>query len=117
VLIEVNTTLRLGDTLLPLILRSDRTHLSDVAGNNNEWLFYMTIGNLTSKIRQLPSTHTVVIVTLMEIPITNIIIPQKQQDEQQQTNREVPNIVLWRALQPLTLKQHPNTHSWFHNIL
>jgi len=32
VLIEVKATLRLGDTLVPLIFRSDRTHLSNIAG-------------------------------------------------------------------------------------
>jgi hypothetical protein len=42
----------------------------------------------------MPSTHTIVLVTLLPIPIIEINIPQKQVDEQQQTNRGVLNGVL-----------------------
>jgi len=58
----------------------------------------MTIGNLFSKIRQMPSTHTVVMVALLPIPIKNRNIPEKRLDEQRQTNREVLNEVLRRVL-------------------
>jgi len=54
VLIEVEATLRLGDTLVPLIFMSDGTHLSNFAGDMTEWPVYMTIGNLSSKICQMP---------------------------------------------------------------
>jgi len=37
VLIEVKATLRLGDILVPLIFMSDRTHLSNFAGDKKEW--------------------------------------------------------------------------------
>jgi hypothetical protein len=46
----------------------------------------MTIGNLSSKIRQMPSTHSVMMVALLPIPIKNRNIPQKWLDEQRQTN-------------------------------
>jgi len=65
---------------------SDGIHLSNFSGNKEEWPVYMTIGNLTSKIRQMPSTHSVVMVALLLIPIKNRNIPQKRLDEQQQTN-------------------------------
>jgi len=86
---------------------SDRTHLLNFAGNKKEWPEYMTIGNLSSKIRQTPSTHSVVMVALRLIPIMNRNIPQKLLDEQWQTNREVLNEVLQRLLQPLTFQQIP----------
>jgi len=73
--------LRLGDTLVPLIFMSDGTHLSNFAGDKKEWPVYMTIGNLSSKIRQMPSTHTVVLVALLLIPLPNHNIPQKRLDE------------------------------------
>jgi len=62
---------------------SHGTHLSNFAGDKKEWPVYMTIGNLSSKIRQMPSTHSVVMVALQPIPIRNRNIPQKRLDEQQ----------------------------------
>jgi len=65
---------------------SDRIHLSNFAGDKKEWPVYMTIGNLSSKICQMPSTHRVVMVALLPIPIKNRNIPQKRLDEQRETN-------------------------------
>jgi hypothetical protein len=93
------------------------THLSNFAGDKKEWPVYMTFGNLSSKIRQMPSTDSVMMVALLPIPIKNCNIPQKQHDEQQQTNREVLNEVLWRLLQPVTFKPNPSAESGYYNIL
>jgi len=43
-------------------------------------------------------------VALLPIPIKNCNIPQTRLDEQQQTNREVLNKVLWWVLQPQTFQ-------------
>jgi hypothetical protein len=117
VLIEVKATLRLGDTLVPLIFMSDGTHLSNFAGYKKDWPVYLTIGNLSSKIRQMPSAHTVVMVALLPIPIKNCNIPQKRLNEERQTNRDELNEVLRRVLQPLTFKLNPSTESGYYNIL
>jgi len=105
------------DTLVHLIFMSDGTHLSNFAGDKKEWPVYMTIGNVSSKIRQIPSAHTVVMVALRPIPIKNRNHPQKQLDEQQQTYREVLNEILWQILHPLTFQQNPNAESGYSNIL
>jgi len=94
--------------VVPLIFMSDGTHLSNFAGDKKEWPVYMTIGNLASKISQIPSTHSIVMVALLPIPIKNRIIPQKRLDEQQHTNQEVLSEVLWRVLHPLTFKHNPS---------
>jgi len=65
----------------------------------------------------MPSTHTVVMVALLPIPIKNGNIPQKRLYEQRQTTREVLNKVLRRVLQPLTFKQNPNAESGYYDIL
>jgi len=117
VLIEVKAKLTLGDTLVPLIFMSDATHLSNFDVDKKEWPVYMTIGNLCSKIRQMPSAHTVVMVALLPIPLRNRDIPQKRLDEQRQTNREVLNEVLRRVLQPLTFKLNPSAESGYYNVL
>jgi len=115
--IDVKSTLRVGNTLVPLIIMSDGTHLSNFAGDKTEWPVYMTIGNLSSKIHHRPSTDRVVIVALLPIPIMYHNIHQKRQDEQQQTNWEVLNGVHWRVLQPLTLKQIRCADSGYYNLL
>ena len=109
--------LRLRETLVPLFLMTDRTHLLNFAGDKNEGPIYMTTGNLSSKICQMPSTHTIVMVTLLPIPIKSRNMSQKRGDEQPQTNREVCNEVLRRVLRPLTFQQNPNAESGFYNIL
>jgi hypothetical protein len=86
VLSDVKLTLRVGDTLVPLIFMSDRKHLWRCAGDKTEWPVYITIGNLSSKIRQMPSTPSVVIVGLMLIPIQKRNITYKWLDEEWQTN-------------------------------
>jgi hypothetical protein len=65
---------------------SDRTHLSNFAGDKIEWPVYMTIGNLSSKICQMPSTQSIVMVALLPIPIKNCNIAKKRLDEQRQPN-------------------------------
>jgi len=117
VLIDRTATLRVGDTLVPFIFMFDGTHLSNVPGDKKQWPEYMTIGNLASKIRQMTSTHSIVMVTLLPIPIKNRNIPQKLLDEQKQTNREVLNKVLWCGLQPLTIKLNPSAGSGYYNNL
>jgi len=109
--------LRVGDTLVLLIFMSDRTHLSNFAGDKKEWPEYMTVGNLSSKIRQMPSMHSVVIVALLPIPIKNCNIPPKRLDDQRQTNREVLNKVLRWVLHPLTFKQNPSAESGYFDVL
>jgi len=116
-LIEVKAKLRLADTQVPLIFMSDGTHLLNFAGDKNEWPVDMTIGNLSSKILQMPSAHTIVMVALLHFPIKNCHIPQKRLNEQRQTNQDVLNEVLQRVLHPLTLKLNPSAESGYYNVL
>jgi len=76
VLINVKSTLRVGDTLVPLIVMSDGTNLSNFACHNSEWPVYMTIGNQVSKIRQMPSMHSVAMVAVVPILIKTCNILQ-----------------------------------------
>jgi hypothetical protein len=94
--------LREDDTLVHLIFMSDERHLADFAGEKKECPVYMTIGNLSSTICQMPSTNSIVMVALLRIPIKNCNIPQKWHDEQGQTNQGMLNEVLRWVCQPLT---------------
>jgi hypothetical protein len=95
----------------------DGTHLSNFAGDKKEWPVYTTICNRSSKIRWTLSTHIVVIISLLPIPMKNSNIPQKRLHEQRQTNRKVLNEVLRQVLQSLTFKQHPSPESGYYNVL
>jgi hypothetical protein len=96
---------------------SDGTHVANFAGDKKEWPGYTTIGNLSSKIRQMPSIHSVVMVALLPIPIKNRNISQKRLDKQGQTKREVLNKVLRRLIQPPTFKHNPSAKSGYYNVL
>jgi len=80
-LIDDKSTLRVGDTLVCLIFMSNGTHLSNFAGGKNECPVYITIGNQSLKIHQMPSMHSVVIVALLPIQIKNRNVSQKWLDE------------------------------------
>jgi len=95
---------------------SDGTRLSNFAGNKTEWAVYMTIGSPSTKIRQMSSMHSVVMVALLAIPIKNRYVPQKWLDEQRQTNRAVLTEVLPWVLQPLTIKHNPSTESGYYDV-
>jgi hypothetical protein len=110
-------TLSQGDTLVPWIFMSDGAHHSNFALDTNVLPVYMTIGNHSSKIRQTPSTHTIIIVALLPIPMKNRNISQKQLDDQWRTNQEVLNKLFWRVPHPLTFEQNPNAESWHYNVL
>jgi hypothetical protein len=109
--------LRVGDMLVPFIFMSDGTHLLNFVSNKQEWPVYMTIGNLSAKIRQMPSTHSVVKVALLPIPIQNRNSPHKRLNMQRETNREVLNKVLQQVLHPLTFEQHPSAESRYYNVV
>jgi len=65
----------------------------------------------------MPSTHSVVMVALLLIPIRILNIPQKRLDEHRQTIREELNKVFRWVLQPLLLKQNPSAKSGYYNVL
>jgi hypothetical protein len=116
VLAEINSTLRAGDTLGPVIFMPDGTHLSNFDDTHKGWPVSMTIGNLSSRLRQMPSIHRVVIVALLPIPIKNHNVPHNRLDELQETNQVVLNKVLRRVFQPLTIEHNPNTESGYYNV-
>jgi hypothetical protein len=109
--------LKVRDTLVPLIFMSDGTQLSNSPDDKKASPAYMTIANLSWMIPQLPSTHSVVIVTLLPIQIKNLKSASKCRDEQQQKNRKVLKEVLRRVLLPLTFTQNPSSKSGCYNVL
>ena len=77
----------------------------------------MTIDNVSAKIGQMPSMHSVVMVALLPIPIKNRNIPQMRLDQQRQTSREVLNEVLQRLLKPLNFDQNRSAQCGYLKVL
>jgi hypothetical protein len=48
----------------------------------NEWPVYMTIANVSWEIRQMPSTHSLILVDFQPIPIKDYNVPQMRLNDQ-----------------------------------
>ena len=68
-LIPSQKILEPGATIVPVILASDKTHLSQFSGDKQAWPVYLTIGNINQSIRRKPSERATVLVGY--IPITH----------------------------------------------
>ena len=116
-LIDIKWTVRGCDTLVPLIIMPDGTQFSKFDSDKKEWAVYMTIGDVCSKISQMPTVRSVVMVTLLTISIKTCNISQQWLDTQRQTHHEVLNEGLSWILQPPTFPHNPRTESGYNNII
>src|SRR5258706_310865 len=46
----------MGSTVIPILLASDKTKLTNLGGNKMAWPVYMSLGNLSMNLRSSPST-------------------------------------------------------------
>ena len=58
-------------TVIPLLLASDKTHLTSFSGEKAAWPVYMSIGNISKDIRWQSSKRAWVLVALLPIPQKN----------------------------------------------
>ena len=54
-------------TIVPIICASDETHLMNYSGDKSAWPVYITIGNLSSKVRNASSSHRLLLLGLLPI--------------------------------------------------
>jgi len=101
-LINIKSTLTVGDPLDLLIFMCNGTHHLNVGGNRKELPVLMTTGNLSSKIHQMPPMNTIVIFTLLWTPMMKCNIVPMWLDVQHRANQEVLNEVLRWVLEHLT---------------
>ncbi|KAJ7614490.1 hypothetical protein FB45DRAFT_1110243 [Roridomyces roridus] len=59
-----------GVTIAPIILGSDKTHLSRFSGDKQAWPVYLSVGNLSKETRRTPSERGTVL--LGYIPVTKL---------------------------------------------
>ncbi|KAH8147002.1 uncharacterized protein LAJ45_08801 [Morchella importuna] len=65
---EMQNTLPEGSTVVPVICASDGTHLTNFSGDKKAWPVYLTIGNITSEIRNKPSSFAFILLALLPVP-------------------------------------------------
>lgn len=59
--------LPIGATIVPVILSSDKTKLSQFRGDKSAWPIYLTIGNLSKDIRRSPSMHGTILLGYLPV--------------------------------------------------
>ena len=57
-----------GGTLVPILLASDKTHLTNYSGDKSGWLLYMSIGNIRKDTRRKISNNAWILLGLLPIP-------------------------------------------------
>lgn len=95
-------TLPVGSTLIPVLLTSDQTCLTNFSGDKKLWPLFMSIGNIRSHIRNKPTAQAWILIALLPIgpKRTNGIkgFPIQQQEYDALT---VQHKILERILEPL----------------
>ncbi|KAF8429990.1 hypothetical protein BGX38DRAFT_1104985 [Terfezia claveryi] len=69
-------TLPIGSSLVPVLLTSDQTCLTNFSGDKKLWPLFMSIGNIRSEIRNQPSRQAWILMGLFPVgPKRNNKIP------------------------------------------
>jgi hypothetical protein len=87
--------------LVPVIVMSDATHLTNFSGDKKAWPVYMTIGNIKRSHRMNPNSYAVVLLGLLPVPFKMRKMPSKDRLLQRSRNREVLEEVLQIIIEPL----------------
>ena len=92
----------MGATVIPILLSSDQTHLTNFSGGKKLWPVYMTIGNIHSNIRNKPSYNVWILIALLPIPPKRVSkIPRYKESEQELDSLAILHQYLWTLLRPL----------------
>ncbi|KAF8441926.1 hypothetical protein BGX38DRAFT_1078052, partial [Terfezia claveryi] len=97
-----------GSTLVPVLLASDQTHLTNFSGDKKLWPLYMSIGNIKSSIRNKPTMNAWIPIALLPIPrdiLSSILSPLADASQQgidmvccdEKVRKCMPRLSAWLA--------------------
>ncbi|KAH9912446.1 uncharacterized protein B0H18DRAFT_1127164 [Fomitopsis serialis] len=67
-----------GATIAPVILSSDKTHLSTFSGDKQAWPVYLTIGNISKDVRRKPSERAAVLLGYLPVAKLSCFSPTER---------------------------------------
>ncbi|KAF8432912.1 hypothetical protein BGX38DRAFT_1224166 [Terfezia claveryi] len=92
----------IGCTVVPVLLASDQTHLTNFSGDKKLWPLYMSIGNIKSTIRNKPTMNAWIPIALLPIPPKRLDrIPGHLVEAQELDALQVTHGILSSILSPL----------------
>ncbi|KAH9481130.1 hypothetical protein JR316_0005650 [Psilocybe cubensis] len=56
-----------GATVCPVIISSDKTHLTNFSGDKQAWLVYISVGNIPKELRRSPSAKAMVLLGYLPV--------------------------------------------------
>ncbi|KAF8430743.1 hypothetical protein BGX38DRAFT_1104431 [Terfezia claveryi] len=99
---KMQMTLPVGCTLVPVILISDQTFLTNFSGDKKLWPLFMSIGNIPSHVRNKPTAQAWILIGLPLIgPKRTKGIKGFSTKEQEYDALRVQHTILERILKPL----------------
>jgi hypothetical protein len=103
---ETQDNLPRGATIVPLIVSSDETMLTDHSGDQKAWPMYLSIGNIDSTVRNRPNMLAQVVVALLPVPPKLSRGSTTKRQAESQLNQKFLTAVIATILQPLMAFQH-----------
>jgi len=96
-------TIPIGWTLVPILLASDQTHLTNFSGDKKLWPIYISIGNIASTMRNQPTINAWILLALLPIPPKRLDkIPSYPVEAQELDTLQVTHEIISSILSPLS---------------
>ncbi|KAF8414436.1 hypothetical protein EV426DRAFT_579176 [Tirmania nivea] len=98
----VKCNIPVGSMLIPVLLASDQTHLTNYSGDKKLWPLYMSIGNIKSTIRNKPTMNAWIPIALLPVPPKRLYkIPNYSTETQELNALQITHEILSHILSPL----------------
>ncbi|EIM79382.1 uncharacterized protein STEHIDRAFT_41598, partial [Stereum hirsutum FP-91666 SS1] len=86
-------------TIAPVIIATDKTHLTQFSGNKSAYPVYLTLGNIPRSIRRKPSQHACILIGYL--PVDKIDSDNLTKNETKARGQRLFHEAMRHILQPL----------------